>query len=175
MPEPEKPVLLEKRCNRCHVDQPLSGFAKARLRPDGFQGTCKACQAVYRAAHAAEIAAYNKQYAKDPSKAGARRVAGAKWYASNLPARYAAHIQRAYGLSLEEYDAMYAACGGRCEICRDPVLHGQSLVRTTGKAVVDHCHSTLRVRGLLCNHCNRCLSVVDKHHDAVMRYLNKAT
>ncbi len=48
-----------------------------------------------------------------------------------------------YGLTVAEYRAMVAAQGGRCLICKK-----------RKKLVIDHCHNSTRVRGLLCSHCN---------------------
>lgn len=63
-------------------------------------------------------------------------------------AKRAAHILRTYGITLEEYDAIYRHQGGRCYICQ----------RATGARralAVDHDHKTGYVRGLLCKPCNR--------------------
>lgn len=54
-----------------------------------------------------------------------------------------------YGLTLEQYNALYHKQLGRCGICA---------VKLT-KAMIDHCHKTHRVRGLLCGHCNRGLGL----------------
>lgn len=52
-----------------------------------------------------------------------------------------------YGLTPETFAEMLTSQGGKCAICRQPPkefnLH------------VDHCHSTGRVRGLLCKRCNQ--------------------
>lgn len=54
---------------------------------------------------------------------------------------------RSYGISLEDYDAMFTAQGGCCAICKsEPVRR---------RLDVDHCHTTGVVRGLLCPKCNR--------------------
>lgn len=56
-------------------------------------------------------------------------------------------VSALYGLPGGAYDALYAAQGGRCAICR----------RATGRArrlAVDHDHESGRVRGLLCKTCN---------------------
>lgn len=61
---------------------------------------------------------------------------------------YAQAIEKRYGITIEQYDALYIAQGGVCYICR----------RATGKTrrlAVDHNHKTGKVRGLLCKLCNR--------------------
>lgn len=57
------------------------------------------------------------------------------------------HIGKTYGITGEEYQAIYEAQGGKCYICQ----------RATGakrKLAVDHDHDTGYVRGLLCKMCN---------------------
>lgn len=51
--------------------------------------------------------------------------------------------QQKYRLTRDELDELIASANGRCQICNQ----AESLV-------VDHCHETLRVRGMLCHRCN---------------------
>lgn len=55
-----------------------------------------------------------------------------------------------YGLTVDEYERMDEAQGGRCAIC------GGNSARSDGdgRLVVDHAHETGAVRDLLCNLCN---------------------
>lgn len=60
------------------------------------------------------------------------------------PTRRAERRRRSeYGLSGEDYARMVTEQGGNCAICG-----------AAGNLVIDHCHATGRVRGLLCNNCN---------------------
>lgn len=52
-----------------------------------------------------------------------------------------------YGLTIEEYEVIFDAQGGVCAVCGTPP-NGRRLD-------VDHHHGSGRVRGLLCNNCNR--------------------
>lgn len=52
-----------------------------------------------------------------------------------------------YGINVDQYDAMYEAQDGTCAICNSNPVTGRRLG-------VDHCHTTLAVRGLLCDDCN---------------------
>lgn len=57
------------------------------------------------------------------------------------------HLRRKYNITIEEYEQMYSGCDGRCQICGVQ----------KGRLVVDHCHKTNGIRGLLCGHCNHML------------------
>lgn len=61
-------------------------------------------------------------------------------------------LERAFGISVEQYNEMLASQGGVCAICKNPETHQRAGVWNLS---VDHCHETGRVRGLLCNNCNR--------------------
>ena len=74
--------------------------------------------------------------------------------------------KKRYGISLEDYDRMYASQDGKCAICFSEVAgkHGQFFA-------VDHCHQSLKVRGLLCIKCNSRLGWFERHMDSVLHYL----
>ena len=59
------------------------------------------------------------------------------------------HYKRSYGISLEDYERMYAEQGGVCKICSLPANHNSNHL------CIDHCHETGKVRALLCDLCNR--------------------
>jgi hypothetical protein len=59
-------------------------------------------------------------------------------------ARYFKWIMERYGLSERDYDAMLTRQNGLCAICKDWMVEPN----------VDHCHTTGKVRGLLCSSCN---------------------
>ncbi len=61
-----------------------------------------------------------------------------------------AHLKR-YDLTKEQYLVMLADQGGGCAICG--TSNGSS--RNPRVLCVDHCHDTGKVRGLLCDNCNR--------------------
>lgn len=67
-----------------------------------------------------------------------------------------------YGLTLAQYDDMYRAQSGLCVVCFGPPDIGQSLC-------VDHCHTTGRVRGLLCHNCNKALGLLKDDPERILR------
>lgn len=71
----------------------------------------------------------------------------------------AAKLRREYGLSAEEYEEMLEEQDGECAICHNFCSSGRRLA-------VDHCHSTGKVRGLLCGNCNTGLG---KFEDSIER------
>ena len=74
---------------------------------------------------------------------------------SQTPRNYRAHhLRRAYGISIEEYDTMLAKQDHRCAVCGTDDPGGKHKIFN-----VDHCHSTGKVRALLCRNCNMLLGM----------------
>lgn len=63
---------------------------------------------------------------------------------------------RTYGITEAQYDAMLAAQGHRCAICRTdtPTAKGWA---------IDHCHDSDMVRGILCARCNSAIGLLDEN------------
>lgn len=70
------------------------------------------------------------------------RCRGSRCKACAGATAHAAHVERTYGITEEEFAAIWAAQGERCYICRREV-HSK-------RPAVDHDHVTGKVRGLLC-------------------------
>jgi len=72
-----------------------------------------------------------------------------EWYLNNPEKIKEQKLKKNYGISLEQYNEMFDKQKGRCAICG---THQNELKQMLS---VDHCHETNRIRGLLCNGCNR--------------------
>lgn len=117
-----------KKCRICGRELPVSYFYKRNSSRDGYRGECKECHA-------------NKSKAYYNSHKAEHRV---------VSRRYS--IKKNYGLTEDEFSALYESQGGKCAIC------GKSLTKV-GKekskvANIDHDHKTGKVRGILCQGCN---------------------
>jgi len=60
------------------------------------------------------------------------------------------HLKQTYGITISDYDVLFAAQGGSCSICGGGT--------TKRFLAVDHNHKNGRVRGLLCASCNGALA-----------------
>ncbi len=91
------------------------------------------------------------------------KACGKKWQKENYKVKGRnKRLEKLYGITLEQYDAMFEAQGKVCAICgaKDP--------RRSGRFIVDHCHKTGRVRGLLCHPCNTLLGMADDDKDTLL-------
>lgn len=140
-------ILIEalpmKTCTGCGRSKPLTAFSVDRHRRDGRQVRCKQCQTIARAEHRA----------RDPERA--RTSAHANYVRTRERHRErgrAAHLRRKFGMSPEQYAVRLSDQGGMCRICGAVPRPGRALP-------VDHDHSTGKVRGLLCDRCNRLIGL----------------
>ena len=68
-----------------------------------------------------------------------------------------------YGITPEQYNEMYDKQHGCCNICD----RHQSEFKQ--RLIVEHCHTTGKVRGLVCHNCN---TILGHAHDDIQILLN---
>ena len=74
------------------------------------------------------------------------------------------HYRNRYGISLEQYQEKLEEQGFVCAICGTE--HSENSRMKT--LVVDHCHTTGQVRGLLCHSCNVTLGAAKEKEDILI-------
>jgi hypothetical protein len=132
-----------KQCSKCKEVKSVSEFHKNRKIKSGYASACKPCVASYTK----EFYHNNLEHHKLKARAG--------------------NLKRKYGLTNEEYDALFLFQGGVCFICKRACPTGRRLA-------VDHDHDTGAIRGLLCTMCNqRVVGNLNKTQVAMMwAYMN---
>ena len=119
-----------KTCTVCKNEKPLTDFYNMKASKDGKASRCKTCD----------------------------NLARKKWVENNpKQSAYSARnrqLQHKYGITIEVYEKMLKDQGGCCAICKtkENAVTGRNKYWNFS---VDHCHTTGKVRGLLCNACNR--------------------
>lgn len=126
-----------KTCIKCQQTKPLTDFYKHRKAKDKLASKCKLCDKAYRLVWAAANRDRLVRYRKDNS---AKFVEQNKW-------RYREHH---YGLTKEMFLVLLEEQGNLCKICG---------MEFNKEPHVDHCHSTGKVRGLLCGNRNTALGL----------------
>lgn len=85
-----------------------------------------------------------------------------------------ARMLKSYNLTPEDYNKMVEEHAGNCAICG-----GQGFELAPGQKlllVIDHCHKSGAVRGLLCHNCNRGLGLFKDNIESLktaIKYLEK--
>lgn len=75
-----------------------------------------------------------------------------------------------YGITIDDFNSMNDFQNGKCAIC------GNSETAKKGYLSVDHCHTSNKIRGLLCHYCNSMIGFArDNTHTLfkAIEYLNK--
>lgn len=154
-----------KKCSTCKIEKPLSEFYPIANGVGGVRPRCKVC------ACAAEKKKYgerdefrwsklSKQAIKlrdDPEHKRNHMLAQRRW-----------HLKKNYGITIEDFSAMLDAQGGGCAICGSK----QDPAEPKTRMVVDHCHRTGKVRGILCDLCNTAIGKFKDDTSLLMSAIN---
>jgi len=124
-----------KTCKTCKISKSLEEFHKQPTSRDGRNTSCKVCQHIRVALDR-----------KNPDK---RELFRQYQRRSGMKSRY--------GITPEIYADLVKKQKNKCLICGNEPIKGGT--HQNGILHIDHCHSSGKVRGLLCHLCNRGLGL----------------
>jgi len=181
-------IVQEKQCSKCKIIKPIDDFPNDRKAKGGKRCQCKICVAEitkkYRDSPKGQEA--YRRFSESPArkesvkkytqtrkfkiqqqrykKSEKGRATATKEQAKLLQKQRARkHWLKRYGITLIDYDLMFARQNGLCAICDQP--------STDKRLNIDHCHKSGEVRGLLCGHCNRAIGLLrDNTQNALNAY-----
>jgi hypothetical protein len=132
-----------KHCARCDTWRPPSEFHAHRGNWDSLHAYCKPCMASIS----------NARYVRERIRL---LTIAAAWRKANPEKRKAIALRAKFGLEIPEYRRLLEAQDNLCAICK-----------RTAELHVDHCHSTNRIRGLLCMPCNTAIGHLGDDPDRI--------
>lgn len=144
-----------KTCRNCSVAKDLNLFVKSKAFKSGYDTICLDCSR-------ARVKVWRKEN-PEKRKIQLKRESGKNY-------TYNKHLKSAYGITNKDYLELLDKQDGNCAICKRNQLEFKK------RLFVDHCHTTGKIRGLLCSYCNSVLGYA-KDNSAVLKeainYLNK--
>lgn len=173
---------MKKTCTKCHTEKEIDGFSKRNDRPCGFKSSCKLCDLESKKNSqnykvVTKKANENSKEYRQLWKQSEKGKESAKIY--NIKTKYAGqkrwnktddgkeytktkndkdkdyrierHLNSKYGLTIQSYKELSKNQNDKCACCH---VHISDLKNKINKLVVDHCHITDNIRGLLCHSCN---------------------
>lgn len=122
-----------KKCTVCKIIKHYSEFYKSKNSDDSYGYRCKECDGKTRKKS-------RNRSTKNKTKIGARNRS----------------LIYNHNLTLEQYEEMLIKQDYKCAICKTENPRGIGVINPKPISFcVDHNHTTRKIRGLLCNLCNR--------------------
>lgn len=138
-----------KMCKVCEIEKSLFSFYKNKTYLDGYTSKCKKC--------------HNEQTSEGYFKNPQINEKNKKRYFVDIDKERNRDYIRKYNISLQEYEKMLEEQKGSCKICNTEAKQSSKK-----RLFVDHCHTTGKVRGLLCHHCNSMIGLAKDNVDILL-------
>lgn len=146
-----------KTCTKCKEEKSIEQFPPNKKTLDKRGSWCKGC-----------VAPLGKEdYKKNKVD---RDLKTKKWQKENRHKLKGYRLKKQFNMSNSDFDTLLKAQDHKCLICN---AH-ESQIDTV--MCIDHCHSTGKIRGLLCRSCNLAIGLLKDNIPALKRaidYLDK--
>lgn len=159
--------MINKICSRCKIEKSLEDFSFNNICTNKKMSACKKCmneaQRKFRKDNPVLQRKIDKSaYLKNRDK----RIAYAKEYRKKYKDKTRnTNLKTRYGIDSDQYEKIKKIQLSKCGICHKKEYDLKKIL------FVDHCHNTNKVRGLLCDNCNKFLGFYEKHCKAANSYL----
>ena len=148
-----------KTCKKCNISKALSEFNKQKDTYDGLRSWCKDCFNLNSLEWRQENPEQSKQNVRE-------------WHDENVDYDYRRtfSLKKRYGITQEDFERLHNQQNGLCALCSKPF---KKIAR------VEHCHTTGKVRGLVCDGCNLNIAYYEKFEknpeliEKIVKYLEK--
>jgi peptide methionine sulfoxide reductase MsrB len=137
-----------KRCGKCGDTKPITDFSLNKGKGDGHHYWCKLCANEYNRMRNQRV--YTEAFIR------------------------AKNLKQLYGMSSEDYQLIFLAQNGVCAACGQPETAIDHRTKQVKNLQIDHCHTTGRVRALLCKECNNALGLLHDDKERIrllLRYV----
>ena len=162
---------MERICKKCEVSKDITEFRITKKSGQGRRGVCKACEYGHephkkptvektcticgevKSIDNFSIINKEKNYRQGECRQCKNKHQTDKRQGTMQETKRTKkkRLKSKYNLSIEQYSEMIILQDSKCKICNNHIDDNKS------KVCVDHNHTTGKVRGLLCNHCNSML------------------
>jgi len=144
--------MQKQICRICKSEKNLNEFEKSKDYDSGYTRRCKTCTNNVKYIYRNENLDRVRKQARDSAKR------------NYLISGKSRNLMYKYGITLDDYNRILKEQNYTCKTCF-----------STTKLVVDHCHISNKVRGILCDDCNLALGKIkDNVHtlQAMIIYLS---
>lgn len=144
----------QRVCNRCKTWKNFDCFSKNKSGVGGLMAVCKNCTNELARIRYNNNAEHYRSKRRESKKEYDRKRYATMLAEGRKPNKdpikeKKRYLMHKYGITIEEYFALLEADNYQCAICG---AHESD--RKDKKLVIDHCHSSGKVRGILCHKCN---------------------
>jgi len=152
--KPDNPVINGfKKCTKCSTVKSVNEYYLKNNKP---RSNCKNCHAL----EAKPRYSQNKERYNNYSK---------KWYKENPEKVKNIFLRNRYNITLEDFNEMLKNQNNTCAICKKDKQGERDFH-------IDHCHTTGKVRGILCYKCNSSIGLLNDNIETLkeaIKYLEK--
>lgn len=172
--------MQTKECKECKKTKPISEFGKHLKCRLGVRNKCKKCYSEksikYQKDHYEDRkkyinewrknnknkidkqsreyrdiknAARRKKYKQDEEYRERQKSKAKEWQTKNQEKRKEQRLKSTYGITLTQFNELLKNANSQCEICGYSDMSDKKIF-----PLVDHCHDSGKIRGILCANCN---------------------
>lgn len=150
-----------KVCKSCFISKDNKSFYYCKNTKDKLMSKCIDCNKQYMKKYYKdnEIKLKKASEKNRLSRLPELKIYNENYRFSNYRVARNNRLKYTYGISIEDFEKLSEKQNHLCAICGNPQIQNKRHNNEKTPLAVDHCHSTNKIRELLCSNCNGALGL----------------